>query len=265
VDEVSSRRQADSEPAAPSQAAASQNQVPVPFAVPAADAGGGRGSGCLLATRPALLPTPVEQEMDLCIRSMLAKGFRPWQIGQVLKLRQRYGISVRAISRYVAQLPAADPLPAGGLVHRVGRPHAMDAGTTQRLLGTLTRQALHSLSCQLQDPQLTPEQLSRLLVALAHQRQVMIKAQAQSIASDRYTRERLLQKRQDKRQKEQERKAIAKRKELRTLLGKDSKLVPDAVLDTIDNLSTLGMVARLVPGQQTPSPKRSTRSSRKRR
>jgi hypothetical protein len=115
VVDVSTRLQADREPALPPQAAASLKQVPVPFAVPAG----------------------VWQEPDRRLGSRLAYGLRPWRFCQALKLRQDYGIRVRAIGRYSWPATAASPLPADGFVYRASRPHGKDAAATQRLVDTL--------------------------------------------------------------------------------------------------------------------------------
>ena len=131
---MSNRLQSDREPALPPRAAASQNQVPVSFAVPAAGRSRGGCSGRSLATGNSLLATAVPQEMDRRIRSMWTYGFRPSRVHRLLNLGH-YGISVRAIGRYCRQLSAAGSLQAERLEHRASRPHAQDAAPTQRLTG----------------------------------------------------------------------------------------------------------------------------------
>ena len=86
------------------------------------------------------LATAAEQEPDRCLRSILAYGLRPWRLCQALKLRQDYGIRVRAIGRYSCpeRSRGGSPLPAGVSVSWADKPHAKDAAATQRLVDTPT-------------------------------------------------------------------------------------------------------------------------------
>jgi len=231
---VSNRLQSDREPALSLRAAASQNQVPVSFAVPAAGRSRGGCSGRSLATGNSLLATAVPQEMDRRIRSMLAAGLAARRIHRQLRLRH-YGISVRAIGRYCRQLSAAGSLQAERLEHRASRPHAEDATPTQRLTGHpssdnaiavpsvavdavsvpgphhsvlstqdsvlntpvpqhselstqysgLSRRILDRLARAIDDPELTPDELTRLANCFARQSHAFERSQAQRIANAR--------------------------------------------------------------------------------
>lgn len=203
-------------PALPPQAAASQNQVPVDFAIPACD----------------------WQDVDRQIRSLLAAGLSPAIIGRTLKLRQHYGISVRAIVRYARQLVAAGSLQGDGVVHRAGRPRALMPHSTQQPVDTVSqeenpmassnaqpassaaavdaRPSRHTLPvdhCRLDtlqaetfallrrrllDPDLTPEQLCKIGSAIAQQRTAFHRAQAQDNANRKAARDRRVLRVKDK-------------------------------------------------------------------
>jgi hypothetical protein len=129
---------------------------------------------------------------------------------------------VQALDRYCRQLSAAGSLQAERLVYRAERPHADDATPTQRLTGhplsdqvavdpvavshcqiaklshcqplpatrpfidTLARRFLDRLARAIEDPELTPDQLSRLATSFAQQHRAFLKARAQTIADRRY-------------------------------------------------------------------------------
>jgi hypothetical protein len=114
---VSNRLQSVREPALSPRAAASHNQVPVSFAVPAG----------------------AWQELDRRIRSTSAAGLAARRFCRQLRLR-RYGIRVRALDRNCRQVYSAGSLPAEHSEHRASRPHAKVAAPTQRLTG-------HTFSC----------------------------------------------------------------------------------------------------------------------
>jgi hypothetical protein len=146
---------------------------------------------------------------------MLAAGLAARRIHRRLRLRL-YGISVQALDRYCRQVHSAGSLQAERLVYRAERPHAQDATPTQRLTGhtlsdhvavdpvavpspspltpgpcrstidSLSRRFLDRLAGAIEDPELTPEQLSRLAISFAQQHQAFLKARAQTIADRRF-------------------------------------------------------------------------------
>ena len=167
---------------------------------------------------------------------MWTYGFRPSRVHRLLNLGH-YGISVQALGRYCRQLSAAGSLQAERLEHRASRPHAEDAATTQRLTGHplagtvavsvphhsvlstqdsalntavpqhselrtlysgLSRRFLDRLARAIDDPELTPDELTRLANCFARQSHAFERSQAQRIANARYAYERNRRRKQDK-------------------------------------------------------------------
>jgi hypothetical protein len=125
---------------------------------------------------------------------------------------------------------------------------------TQRFQDTFSGQLFNALQRQLQDPDLTPEQLARLLTALARHRQVQNATLAQKIASSRYGREMAEKRKQDLRQRKIERERAVRVKKLRGLFGRDARDIPDAVFEHYLNLQTLKMMDFSSPSQR-PRPR----------
>ncbi len=126
--------------------------------------------------------------MDRCARFLLARHVQPDRIHRLLQLGQRFGISVQAFRR---------ALRAAGLVSRTRRSHAADAGSTQRLMDTLSHRLLHRLGKAIDDRELSPTQLSRLGTCFAHNQQAFARLQAQRLAHKRYARERIAQRKKE--------------------------------------------------------------------
>ena len=201
----------------------------------------------------ASVPAAVGGDLDRSIRSALADRTGLSRMHRDLDLQQRYGISVGAIRRYAKQLRAAGSLPADGSeVRTLAKRSPTAMPTTQRFQDTLSGHLFNALQRQLQDPDLPPEHLARLLTALSRYRQVQNYTQAQKIASSRYGRELAEKRKQDLRQRKIERERAARVKKLRGLLGRDARQIPDAVLEHYLELENLKMMDFSSP---TPRPR----------
>ncbi len=158
---MSKRKQSKGELDRSPRAVASPNRTSVPFAsFPAGEHTRGRsrgcGRGCLLATHHSPLATAVQQEVDRCTRSLLARAFQPAHTHR-LQPGRPYGISVRALRL---------SLRADGFVHRTSRSHAADAVATQRLPDTPCQPVSASVVAVSQHSGLSTQDLS-VVVALA--------------------------------------------------------------------------------------------------
>ncbi len=228
-------------------AVASPNQTFVPFAsIPAGEytrgrsRGDGEGRGCSLAPRPSSLAPAVQQEVDRCIRSLLAQGFQPACTYRPTQLGQRLGTSVRTIG---------STLPADGSVHRTSRSDAAGAGRTQRLMDTLSVPPSVSVACVssdrcfccslspclrvslsvvAQDSALRTQDYRcccslspclRVSLSVVHQ-QAFARLQAQKIAQQRYTYDRIAQKRKEVSKREQ-RSGLPLEERIRRIYGID--------------------------------------------